>query len=231
MLNKPLLVVLTGAGMSAESGIKTFRDANGLWENHRIDEVSTPEGFSKNPDLVHQFYNTRRAQAYHCSPNNGHLILAALEQHFQVVIITQNVDGLHEKAGSAHVIHLHGELSKACCINSSCSYVEDIGFAPLATSDTCPSGHAKRPYIVWFGESVPMIEEAENWVRKADFLAIIGTSLQVYPAAGLWRYAPQQCPIFYIDPKPAHVASTIHVIPETAGVGTIMLREKLLSLL
>ena len=225
MLNKPLLVVLSGAGMSAESGIKTFRDANGLWENHRIEDVASPEGFRANPDLVHDFYNQRRAQAMDCQPNSGHLGLVDLENDFEVVVVTQNVDGLHEKAGSSKVIHLHGELSKVCCTHSSCDYLEDIGGQPLHSSDRCTNGHPKRPFIVWFGEQVPKLEEAAQWVRKAEYLVIIGTSLQVYPAAGLLYETRPDAVVYYIDPRPAPTPAQVKVISEGAGKGVGILKE------
>jgi NAD-dependent deacetylase len=227
MLNKPLLVVLSGAGMSAESGIKTFRDANGLWENHRIEDVASPEGFRANPDLVHDFYNQRRNQAMECLPNSGHLGLVDLENDFEVVIVTQNVDGLHEKAGSSKVIHLHGELSKVCCTHSSCDYLEDIGGQPLHSSDRCSNGHPKRPFIVWFGEQVPKLEEAAQWVRNAEYLVIIGTSLQVYPAAGLLYETRPDAVVYYIDPKPAPTPALVKVIAEGAGKGVGILKEYL----
>lgn len=225
MLNKPLLVVLSGAGMSAESGIKTFRDANGLWENHRIEDVASPEGFRANPNLVHDFYNQRRAQAMECEPNEGHLGLVDLEKDFEVVIVTQNVDGLHEKAGSSTVIHLHGELTKACCVQYNCDFLEDIGGQPLYPSDCCPNGHPKRPFIVWFGENVPKLDDAAQWVRKAEYLVIIGTSLQVYPAAGLLYEARPDSVIYYIDPQPAPTPSQVKVIAEGAGKGVGILKE------
>ena len=227
MSNKPLLVVLSGAGMSAESGIKTFRDANGLWENHRIEDVASPEGFRANPNLVHDFYNQRRAQAIECEPNEGHLALVDLEKDFEVVIVTQNVDGLHEKAGSSTVIHLHGELAKACCIQSNCNFLEDIGGQPLHPSDCCPNGHPKRPFIVWFGENVPKLDDAAQWVRKAEYLVIIGTSLQVYPAAGLLYEAQPNAITYYIDPKPAPTPTHVKVIAEGAGKGLAILKEYL----
>jgi NAD-dependent deacetylase len=225
MSNKPLLVVLSGAGISAESGIKTFRDANGLWENHRIEDVASPHGFLNNTALVHDFYNQRRAQAMKCEPNAGHLGLVDLEKEFDVVVVTQNVDGLHEKAGSKTVIHLHGELSKASCWDEYCGYVEEIGDAPMFEDELCPHGHMKRPFIVWFGEDVPKLQEAADWVRKAEYVVIIGTSLQVYPAAGLLYEAHPDAVVYYIDPNPAPTPSHIKIIPEGAGKGVAILKE------
>lgn len=195
------LVVLTGAGMSAESGIATFRDTGGLWEEHRVEDVATPEGWVRNPDLVLRFYNERRRQLLTAKPNAGHLMLADLEQNFRVRIVTQNVDNLHERAGSSEVLHLHGELMK---VRSTGPGAEVFELQPDAcevkSGDCCPKGFQLRPHIVWFGEAVPEIEPAIRIVSEADILLIIGTSLQVYPAAGLMHYAPADCPIYYIDP-------------------------------
>ncbi|MDP2162095.1 MAG: Sir2 family NAD-dependent protein deacetylase, partial [Flavobacterium sp.] len=191
------LVVLTGAGMSAESGIKTFRDADGLWEGHDVMEVASPEGWYKNPKLVLDFYNKRRQQLKEVTPNQGHFLLAELEQLFNVSIITQNVDNLHEKAGSTSILHLHGELTKVRSIHNE-NYILDWT-SDLNWGDTDPHGHQLRPHIVWFGEAVPAIEEAIPLVEEADYLVIIGTSMQVYPAAGLVHYAKPTTPIFYID--------------------------------
>lgn len=194
------IVVLTGAGISAESGIKTFRDSDGLWENHRIEDVATPEGWQKNPALVLDFYNQRRAQLLSVEPNDGHRNLAALERHFKVDVITQNVDDLHERAGSTRVLHLHGELRKArSSANEQLVYSWD---KDLKMGDLCERGHQLRPHIVWFGEAVPMLEKAAELASKADIFLIVGTSLQVYPAAGLMRYAPPNIPFFYVDPRP-----------------------------
>ena len=195
------IVVLTGAGMSAESGVKTFRDNNGLWEEHRVEDVATPEAFARNPELVYRFYNLRRAQLKTVEPNDGHRALAELEKDFEVVIITQNVDNLHERAGSSHVIHLHGELTKARSLKAPYllyDWTEDLG--PDSRSEI---GHPLRPHIVWFGEAVPMIEPSMMEITTADLVVIIGTSMQVYPAAGLVHYAPDEAKIFYIDPHPS----------------------------
>ncbi len=212
------ITVLSGAGMSAESGIKTFRDSNGLWENHDIMEVASPQGWYQNPELVLDFYNQRREQLHQVQPNKAHLDLAKLEEKHPVQIITQNVDDLHERAGSSNVLHLHGELFKARSTGDE-NYIIDWK-TNLNLGDTCPKGHQLRPHIVWFGEAVPMMDKAIKLVEKTNVLLIIGTSLQVYPAAGLMEYIPIRSKIFYIDPNPV-ISSTksITVIPEKASVG------------
>ncbi len=212
------LVVLTGAGISAESGIKTFRDADGLWEGHDVMEVATPQGFAKNPELVLNFYNQRRKQLLSVKPNEAHIALAALESIYKVTIITQNVDDLHERAGSSNIIHLHGELLKA----RSSKNEQDIKTwkTDIQLGDLCQQGHQMRPHIVWFGEAVPMIEKAIDICETADILVIIGTSMQVYPAASLMDFVPSQTPIYYIDPNPARVRNQkITVIPKSATEG------------
>jgi NAD-dependent deacetylase len=194
------VVVFTGAGMSAESGLKTFRDADGLWENHAIEEVATPEAFQSNPELVFRFYNERRKQLMECFPNDGHLAIAELEKRHQVTVITQNVDDLHERAGSTNVIHLHGELMKV----RSTEYPELIYTLQdweLKWGDYCEKGFQLRPHIVWFGEQVPMMDKAIEIVEQADVFLVVGTSLQVYPAAGLVHYANKATQKFLIDPK------------------------------
>ncbi|WP_417860330.1 SIR2 family NAD-dependent protein deacylase [Winogradskyella sediminis] len=217
---KKHIVVLTGAGISAESGIKTFRDADGLWEGHDVMEVATPEGFERNPELVLDFYNQRRRQLNEVEPNQAHKDLVTLERDYNVSIITQNVDDLHERAGSSNVIHLHGELRK---IRSSKNENDiKVWNEDLHLGDNCKQGHQLRPHIVWFGEAVPMIETAMDVCKQADILVIIGTSMQVYPAAGLMDYAPADTPIFYIDPKPAiGSGGQIKVIPKSATEGTV----------
>lgn len=216
--NKKHIVVLTGAGMSAESGLKTFRDANGLWEGHDVMEVATPEGFAKNPELVLEFYNQRRRQLLQVEPNSAHYDLAELENKHKVTIITQNVDDLHERAGSTSVVHLHGELLKARNIIDD-SYITEHK-TDINLGDTCPKGHQLRPHIVWFGEAVPMIEHAIDVCMSADVLVIIGTSMQVYPAASLMHYVPQNTPTYFIDPKPAiNSKHNLTVIAETATLG------------
>lgn len=231
---KKKLVVLTGAGISAESGIKTFRDADGLWEGHDVMEVASPEGWHKNKELVLDFYNQRRRQLHQVKPNLGHFTLAELEADFDVHIITQNVDNLHEQAGSSNVLHLHGELFKVRSTNpeaSGESYVLDWK-TDLNLGDVDTNGNQLRPHIVWFGEAVPALDEAIEITQTADFLAVIGTSLQVYPAAGLLHYAKSNVPVFYIDPKPATIydlQNPLEIIPMNATDGVPFLRQKLLN--
>ena len=202
------LVVLTGAGVSAESGFATFRDAGGLWEQYDVNDVASIEGWYRNRALVLDFYNQRRAQLKDARPNAAHEAIAALEKAYKVDVITQNVDNLHERAGSTHVVHLHGELTKVRPENGvydrtgSEAEVLDVGYRPVVMGDLAPNGSQLRPHIVFFGEAVPKIEQAIELVEKADILLIVGSSLQVYPAAGLYRYAPGACPIYVIDPKP-----------------------------
>jgi NAD-dependent deacetylase len=200
MIKKPRIVVLTGAGMSAESGISTFRDSNGLWENHDVMDVASPQGFKKNPDLVLEFYNQRRKQLFEVEPNLGHRALVELEDKYDVVVITQNVDDLHERAGSKTIVHLHGELRKVRSVADKrlvYDWENDINIG-----DQCEKGYQLRPHIVWFGEDVPMYESALELVTMADYVMVIGTSMQVYPAAGLVYEAPKKSPVFFIDPKP-----------------------------
>jgi NAD-dependent deacetylase len=222
------LIVLTGAGMSAESGIRTFRDSNGLWEEYDVMTVASIEGWHANPELVLHFYNERRRQLEKAQPNAGHLGLVELEKYFDVHIITQNIDNLHERAGSKHVLHLHGELTKARSTRDA-DYIIDIGYKDILPGDKCPKGGQMRPHIVWFGEAVPAIEEASDLVTQADAMAIIGTSLNVYPAAGLIHYAPKEIPVYLIDPNEVPASgSHIHFIKEKAGAGVQILTEKLL---
>ena len=226
---KKRLVILTGAGMSAESGISTFRDSDGLWEKHRVEDVSTPEGFAANPQLVLDFYNQRRRELLSTKPNAGHIGLAELEQDFEVRIITQNVDNLHERAGSSHVIHLHGELMKACPVNDLNKAYDISPEQPdLHIGDKDPHGVQLRPFIVWFGEPVPMIEPAIKEVEACDIFVVIGTSLNVYPAAGLLNYVRRGQPIFLIDPKVVNTYRTdIHFIRKGASEGVKELKELL----
>ncbi len=199
---KRRLVVLTGAGMSAESGIATFRDSGGLWEQHPVEEVATPEGFRTNPELVLRFYNERRRQLLATKPNAGHYGLAELEEDFDVDIITQNIDNLHEQAGSTKVLHLHGELMKSRSTgNESAVYDIDPENCDIKIGDKCEKGFQLRPHIVWFGEAVPMMFQAEDIVRNADIFVIIGTSMNVYPAAGLLSDVKSHVSIYLIDPK------------------------------
>ena len=222
------LVFLTGAGMSAESGISTFRDAGGLWENYDVMKVASIEGWYENPELIQRFYNERRAQLAEVEPNKGHKLIAGLENEFKVSVITQNVDNLHERAGSSEVIHLHGELTKAC--NESKTQVYDIGFTPIQPGVKAEDGSRLRPFIVWFGEAVPMIEKAAETVSKADIVVIIGTSMQVYPAAGLSHYAQRGVPVFLIDPNDVPAPDNVTVIREKASIGMEILKEKLTQL-
>jgi NAD-dependent deacetylase len=224
------LVIFTGAGMSAESGVSTFRDAGGLWEQHRIEDVASPEAFRRNPELVLRFYNERRKQLLTVQPNRGHIGLKELEEHFNVQIITQNVDNLHERAGSSNVLHLHGELMK---VRSTGPGAEVYDIHPekieLNIGDKCPKGYQLRPHIVWFGEAVPEIENAIRIVEKADILAIIGTSMKVYPAAGLINYAPSGIPIYLIDPNEVNVyAQNVTVIRKGASEGVEELKKLIL---
>ena len=224
------LVILTGAGMSQESGIRTFRDSDGLWEEYRVEEVATPEAWHKNPELVQRFYNERRKQLLNSEPNAGHIGIAELEKHFDVSIITQNIDDLHERAGSTNVIHLHGELKKArSSVDPSLIY--DIDGWELKMGQKCQKGSQLRPHIVWFGEAVPAIAEAIPLVEQADIFVVIGTSLNVYPAAGLIHYAKQGIPIFLIDPKPVYTPIKVNVIQEKAGKGVEILTNELQKLL
>jgi NAD-dependent deacetylase len=222
------LVVLTGAGMSAESGISTFRDSDGLWEQYRVEDVATPEAFAANPSLVLDFYNQRRNQLYACLPNKGHTGLVALEKYFDVQIITQNVDNLHEKAGSTNVLHLHGELTKACPVDDLNTTYDIPSGQEIHLGDVDPRGKQLRPFIVWFGEAVPMIEPAIRKVEDSDILVIIGTSLNVYPAAGLLNYARQGHPVFLIDPKDVNThRKDIHFIKAGASEGVEQLARLL----
>ena len=220
------IVILTGAGMSAESGLKTFRDANGLWEGHDVMELASPEGFARNPELVLDFYNQRRRQLLQVKPNAAHTALAKLEQDYKITIITQNVDDLHERAGSTNVIHLHGELLKVRSINDEFNvneWKED-----LFIGDLCTKGYQLRPNIVWFGEAVPLIPKAISICEGANILLIIGTSMQVYPAASLMHYVKPDTEIFYIDPNPAMESTTqITVISKTASIGVNEVIERL----
>lgn len=226
------LVVLTGAGISAESGIKTFRESDGLWEGHNVMDVATPEGWRKNRELVLDFYNQRRKQLHTVQPNIGHQVLAELEHYFEVHIITQNVDNLHEQAGSTNVLHLHGELFKVRSVKDK-NYILDWK-TDLISGDLDPNGFQLRPHIVWFGEDVPALEEALVLTQQADYFAVIGTSLQVYPAAGLVEYTPPNIPIYYIDPNPGtmqNVRNKVEIISLKASEGVPILKDRLLNLM
>jgi NAD-dependent deacetylase len=208
------LVVLTGAGISAESGLKTFRDSDGLWENYRIEDVATPEAWNKNPKLVLDFYRLRHAQCMQALPNEAHMALAELQAHFDVQIITQNIDDLHERAGSKNILHLHGEITKVCSQSVSEHYIVSVDNQYIQIGDKSPKGFQLRPYIVWFGELVPKMDEAIVLAQKADIFLVIGTSLQVYPAAGLTNYAPFEAKKYLIDPaafEPHQLRSFQHI--------------------
>ncbi|MFN8298586.1 MAG: NAD-dependent deacylase [Chitinophagales bacterium] len=222
------VVVLSGAGVSAESGIKTFRDSGGLWEEHRIEDVASPEGWRRNRELVLNFYNQRRRQLLTCQPNRAHYALAELEQQYEVVIITQNVDDLHERAGSTRVLHLHGELLKARSSVDDRLVYDWSGDINLG--DKCEKGSQLRPHIVWFGEMVPKIEEAVPLVQTADILIVVGTSLVVYPAAGLVNFSRYEIPKYLIDPNPANATGipNLQVIQQPASTGVDQLVKNLL---
>lgn len=242
------IVVLSGSGISAESGISTFRGGNGLWDNCRVEDVCTPEGWARNPEYVQDFYNARRAQLAQVQPNDAHLLLASLEKMrseegdplFKVVVLTQNVDNLHERAGSTRIIHLHGELTKVRPENTcnerdgfSERLVEDVRYAPVHMGDLGKNGRQLRPHIVWFGEAVPKLEQAAREMQDADIVLIVGTSLQVYPAAGLYRYAPSAARFYIVDPSedlPVHGSSRFTHYKEAATVGVRHFVENLLEL-
>ena len=227
---KKNLVILTGAGISVESGIKTFRDADGLWEGHNVMDVASPEGWQRDKELVLDFYNQRRRQLHEVKPNQGHIVLAQLENDFDVHIITQNVDNLHEQAGSTKVLHLHGELLKVRSTKNE-DYILDWQH-DLVIGDVDDKGHQLRPHIVWFGEMVPVLEEAVTITEQADYVVVIGTSLRVYPAASLMHYAKPNVPVFYIDPRPASMnglQNPLEIIQMSATEGVPYLREKLLK--
>lgn len=229
------LVVLTGAGMSAESGISTFRDAGGLWDQYPVEQVATPEGYAANPKLVTDFYNERRRQLLDVRPNRGHELLAELEKYFRVTVITQNVDNLHERAGSSHVVHLHGELTKVTSSRqpNHPAYVKELKPEEYEVhiGDLAADGSQLRPFIVWFGEAVPMIETAIGYAEMADIFLIIGTSLNVYPAAGLLDYVPAGVPVYLIDPQQVSIASgrQVHVIRKGASEGMEELKKMMVG--
>ena len=225
------LIILTGAGMSSESGIRTFRDSGGLWEEYDVTEVASPMGWSSNRDLVLRFYNDRRTQLANCEPNAGHFGVAKLEEHFNVYVITQNIDNLHERAGSTKILHLHGELTKARS-TADPSLVYDIGYKDIKPGDVCEKGSQLRPHIVWFGEAVPNMDEAIRITSTADIFVVIGSSLNVYPAAGLIDYAPGKASLWLIDPNDVDlpVNRNVEVIREPASKGVEMLTSRLLKL-
>ncbi len=223
------IVVLTGAGISQESGIKTFRDSDGLWENHRVEDVATYDAWNKNPDLVRNFYNARRKELYNVEPNEGHKQLLRLEEKFNLQIITQNVDDLHERAGSKNVLHLHGELKKVCSETDS----DDIRFLEgweLTENMKDVYGKPLRPYIVWFGEAVPNIEPAIRLCEQADIMIIIGTSLNVYPAAGLLHYTKKNCKKYLVDPQNVNIVDkNIVFVKQKASIGVKQVVEDILD--
>lgn len=223
------MVFFTGSGISAESGVKTFRDHGGLWENHDVYEVATPEAFAKNPGLVLDFYNARRRQLYEVNPNAAHQAIANLQSHYDVYVVTQNVDNLHERAGSKNVLHLHGELDKGRSASDPDLIVELNG-KDILLGDLAPDGSPLRPHVVWFGEAVPAIDEAIPIISEADVLVIVGTSLQVYPAAGLINYAPENCKVYCIDPAaeiPRGLPFDVEIIKEKAVKGMTLFVEGL----
>jgi NAD-dependent deacetylase len=222
------LVILTGAGMSSESGIRTFRDSGGLWEEYDVEEVATPQAWVKNRDLVLRFYNERRRQLAGCKPNEGHIGLAKLEKYFDVSIITQNIDDLHERAGSTNILHLHGELTRARSTKDP-SLLYNIGYKDINPGDKCEKGSQLRPHIVWFGEEVPMMDDAVNIASEADIFVVIGSSLNVYPAAGLINYASKKASLWLIDPMDVAVPvnRNVEVIKEKASSGVAILTEQM----
>jgi NAD-dependent deacetylase len=224
------IIVLTGAGISAESGLKTFRDSGGLWEEHRIEDVATFEGWQRNPQLVLTFYNERRKQLLQVEPNAAHKALVRLEQKYDVQIITQNVDDLHERAGSSKVLHLHGELKKVRSTVDE-NLVYDLDGWELKMGDKCEKGSQLRPHIVWFGEAVPMIQLATKLTAQADIFIVIGTSLNVYPAASLIEFVPYNAAMYLIDPNASHLpyVKRLEIINENAGIGTPSLVAQLLQ--
>lgn len=229
------LVVFSGAGMSAESGINTFRDSDGLWEKHRIEDVATPEAWARNPELVQRFYNERREKISKAQPNLAHQIIAEFAQYFDVTVITQNIDDLHERAGSQKVLHLHGNIRLAKTSGPDTQHTQQ--YFPIKsnildlTKDFCPKGYPLRPHVVWFGEAVPAYVEAEQIVQQADLFIVVGTSLAVYPVAGLVHEIPEKCEAYYIDPKAHHPRLPIQyqLIAKTATAGLSELKSKLLS--
>ncbi|MDY5969439.1 MAG: Sir2 family NAD-dependent protein deacetylase [Bacteroidales bacterium] len=230
------VIILTGAGISAESGISTFRDSDGLWEHHRVEEVCTYEAYVNNPGLVLDFYNQRRAELHKAKPNEAHRQLVRLEESYDVRIITQNVDNLHEQAGSKCVLHLHGEMTKARSDrNHYTTPAEgretiDIGYRPIRLGEKAPDGAQLRPHIVWFGEAVPNISLASEWCEEADYFVVVGTSMAVYPAAGLIAYVPRKVPCYLVDPKAVSVSRPIKIFQEKAGTGVKKVVDELLGM-
>ena len=223
------VVILTGAGISAESGIKTFRDSDGLWEEYRVEDVATHDAYVRNPELVLDFYNARRREVFKAKPNEGHRQLVRLEERYDVRIITQNIDNLHEQAGSHSVLHLHGELTKARSDRDD-NLIVEIGDRDIHLGDLAPDGAQLRPHIVWFGEAVPNIEPAALLCEQADYFVVIGTSMNVYPAAGLIHYVPKSSPCWLVDPKAVPVSRAITIVQEKAGTGVKKVVDQLLAL-
>jgi len=221
------IVVLTGAGISAESGISTFRDSDGLWEHYRVEDVATHEAYVRNPELVLNFYNERRRQLFQAQPNEAHRQLVRLEEKYDVRIVTQNIDDLHERAGSSHVLHLHGELTKGRSDRNPDLIVE-VGDKDIVLGDKAPDGTQLRPHIVWFGEAVPNIEPAAELCEQADIFIVVGTSMAVYPAAGLIHYVQRGVPCYVVDPKEVPVSRPVNFIKEVATKGVTQLVEQLL---
>ena len=228
-MNKKKVVVLTGAGISAESGISTFRDSDGLWEQYRVEDVATYDAYLRNPELVLNFYNERRRQLFAVKPNDGHRQLVRLEEKYDVHIITQNIDNLHEQAGSTNVLHLHGLLTQARSDRND-NLIIDIGDRDIHLGDKAPDGAQLRPHIVWFGEAVPNIEPAAELCEKADYFVVIGTSMNVYPAAGLIHYVPRTSPCYLVDPKAVPISRPITIFQEKAGTGVKKVVDELLAL-
>lgn len=225
---KKKVVVLTGAGISAESGISTFRDSDGLWEQYRVEDVATYDAYLRNPELVLNFYNERRRQLFQVKPNEGHRQLVRLEEKYDVHIITQNIDNLHEQAGSTNVLHLHGLLTQARSDRND-NLIVDIGDRDIHIGDKAPDGAQLRPHIVWFGEAVPNIEPAAELCEKADYFIVVGTSMNVYPAAGLIHYVPRSTPCYLVDPKAVPVSRPITIFQEKAGTGVKKVVDELMS--
>lgn len=224
------IVILSGSGISAESGIPTFRASDGLWENHRIEDVATPEAWARNPALVLDFYNQRRKRAREVAPNRGHVVLAELQEHFNVVVVTQNVDDLHERAGSKNVVHLHGSLFEArSSVDESLLY--PLQGTLLSIGEKCSKGSQLRPNIVWFGEAVPLMDVAIQHAMAADIFIVVGTSLQVYPAAGLLQYVPYEAQKFVVDPKLPNIPHLPYLqsFEEIASTGLVKIKELLLK--
>ncbi len=226
---KKKVVVLTGAGVSAESGISTFRDSDGLWEHYRVEDVATYDAYQRNPQLVLDFYNQRRRELFKAEPNEAHRQLVRLEEKYDVHIVTQNIDNLHERAGSSHVLHLHGELTKGRSDRDE-NLIVEIGDREIHLGDKAPDGAQLRPHIVWFGEAVPNIEPAAELCEQADYFIVIGTSMAVYPAAGLIHYVPRGVPCYVVDPKAVPISRPVTIVQEKAGTGVKKVVDQLLAL-